>query len=600
MADKCVGGTFDGNTLVTARDRELCVQGTGVVQSDGSTSGGGCAGDTVKNFAAADNHALNTTAIYAARGKFGYSQAVKLLTQLSSAARPTVDSIVFNDPKLSARVVEGLGKLTELSAQALHAAPEDQIYAADTHEYFANLARDVADHTNDEHLKRLVNEAITTAVRFVGIPLKEIITQLGPAPELGHLPESVEHIELQTLFDADLVISSKVLRSDFLPIDATLFHSRFSDARIAIEAKARSLGALASQPAGKLRSAGGGFVQRYADCDIYYTPETGAHEVHGEIRNKYLAVNGPVLLGLPTTDESICPDGIGRFNHFQKSASIYWTPRTGPFYLMGSVRFRWASEGWETGRLGYPVTDQYSLTGLYPPEDNPDMHWSKFENGMVFAHGSEALVALAAEVSESQVRDAIYKTFDRKMKTKTVALGLISVEIRPGLYGVDAAGVGDWSYGFWSSVPRTLKLRVRGFVSLPVVSDPTWEVEVDLRFVTTSPLESFTYPQYKTVLAALQRWSVRVHGVLADTIRDEIVTALTDAFQSTPTSLGSLVLGDLPTGVSQRGTGKIDVLDIMLAADGSLQIFVNPLPDLEGRFRKLIAQSKLDSLIADF
>ncbi|SFJ77531.1 LGFP repeat-containing protein [Paenibacillus sp. UNC496MF] len=600
MADYCVGGQFDGYKMTTPRDVELCREGGGEVHSDGQPPEGGCAGSTVQNFAATDGRAINTTSIYAARGKYGYTQAIQLLTELSSAARHTVDSIVINDPKLNERLVKGLSKFGELSAQALNADLEAPIYSAETHEYFVSLAKAVAEQSNDENLHGLVNKAISMAGPLVGLPLKEIITQLGPVPDIGDLPEGDEHVELQTFFDNDIVLSSKYLPTVHLPLDVSLFHNRFTEARKAIDEKASALGEIASHPQGSLRNAGNGFVQRYADCDIYFSSETGAHEVHGEIRNKYNGVNGPVLLGLPTTDETACPDGIGRFNHFAKNASIYWTPRTGPFYLRGAVRFRWASIGWETGPLGYPVTDQYSLTGLYPPEDNPDMHWSKFENGMVFAQGNEAQVAPAAVISESQVRDAIYKTFDRKMKTKKVTLNLISAEIRPGLYGVDAAGVEDWSYGFWASVPRTLKLRIRGFVSLPVVPDPTWEVEVDLRFTTTSPLESFTYPQYKTVLASLQRWSVSVHGVLSGTIRDEIVSALTDAFQSTPTSLGALVLGDLPTGVSQRGKGNLDVIDIMLAADGSLQIFVNPLPDLAGKFRKMIAQGKLDSIIENF
>ncbi|MFD6860232.1 hypothetical protein ACFWCF_23215 [Rhodococcus sp. NPDC060090] len=30
--------------------------------------------------------------------------------------------------------------------------------------------------------------------------------------------------------------------------------------------------------------------------------------------------------GYPITDEWRPPDGVGRFNHFEKNSSIYWNP----------------------------------------------------------------------------------------------------------------------------------------------------------------------------------------------------------------------------------------------------------------------------------
>ncbi len=69
--------------------------------------------------------------------------------------------------------------------------------------------------------------------------------------------------------------------------------------------------------------------------------------------------SGP--LGLPTTDETATPDGVGRFNHFTGSggSSIYWTPTTGAQEIQGLIRARWAASGWERGPLGYPATDEW-------------------------------------------------------------------------------------------------------------------------------------------------------------------------------------------------------------------------------------------------
>ncbi|GLY68722.1 hypothetical protein Atai01_53410 [Amycolatopsis taiwanensis] len=94
-------------------------------------------------------------------------------------------------------------------------------------------------------------------------------------------------------------------------------------------------------------------------ASIYWSQATGAWSLHGEIRAKYLAVGGQPVLGFPTTDESGTPDGVGRYNHFNGAggASIYWTTGTGAHAVQGAIRSRWAQLGWETGP-GYPVTDE--------------------------------------------------------------------------------------------------------------------------------------------------------------------------------------------------------------------------------------------------
>ena len=51
------------------------------------------------------------------------------------------------------------------------------------------------------------------------------------------------------------------------------------------------------------------------------------------------------------------PDGRGRFNHFEQG-SIYWTPETGAHDVRGPIRDKWEELGWETGFLGYPTSDQ--------------------------------------------------------------------------------------------------------------------------------------------------------------------------------------------------------------------------------------------------
>jgi uncharacterized protein with LGFP repeats len=101
-----------------------------------------------------------------------------------------------------------------------------------------------------------------------------------------------------------------------------------------------------------------GRYNHFQGGSIYCTPDTGAHEVHGEIRNKWMELGWErSFLGYPLTDETTTPDGIGRYNHFQ-GGSIYWTPETGAHEIHGEIRNKWAELGWERSALGYPLTDE--------------------------------------------------------------------------------------------------------------------------------------------------------------------------------------------------------------------------------------------------
>lgn len=102
-----------------------------------------------------------------------------------------------------------------------------------------------------------------------------------------------------------------------------------------------------------------GWFQHFAHGSIYYTKAHGAFEVHGGIRDKWAQLGWEGgFLGFPVTDESGTPDGVGRFNHFE-GGSIYWTPATGACEVHGAIRDRWAALGWEQSFLGYPISDEH-------------------------------------------------------------------------------------------------------------------------------------------------------------------------------------------------------------------------------------------------
>jgi len=102
-----------------------------------------------------------------------------------------------------------------------------------------------------------------------------------------------------------------------------------------------------------------------------------AFEVYGEIGKKWNQLGGQTgFLGAPLNDETGTPDGVGRYNHFQ-NGSIYWTPQTGAHEVHGQIRDKWASMGWERSDLGYPITDELAV-------GDGRGRYSNFQGGTIF------------------------------------------------------------------------------------------------------------------------------------------------------------------------------------------------------------------------
>ena len=101
-----------------------------------------------------------------------------------------------------------------------------------------------------------------------------------------------------------------------------------------------------------------GAGQHFEGGSIYWSQPTGAHEVHGSIRDKWKSLGlENSFLGFPTTDETSTPDGYGRFNFFEGGA-IYYHPHLGTFAVPKMIVEVWKKNGWEKGKLGYPISDE--------------------------------------------------------------------------------------------------------------------------------------------------------------------------------------------------------------------------------------------------
>ncbi|MDQ6650599.1 MAG: CHAP domain-containing protein [Actinomycetota bacterium] len=107
----------------------------------------------------------------------------------------------------------------------------------------------------------------------------------------------------------------------------------------------------------------GGRAENFAGGVVFWSPATGAHEAHGAILAELQATGGVGgLLGFPVTNELGTPDGVGRYNFFQRGG-VYWAPGTGAHAVHGAVLALWARMGFEHSTLGYPTSDEYGVSG---------------------------------------------------------------------------------------------------------------------------------------------------------------------------------------------------------------------------------------------
>jgi hypothetical protein len=113
----------------------------------------------------------------------------------------------------------------------------------------------------------------------------------------------------------------------------------------------------------------GGRINNCTAGSIYWHPKIGqAFGVWGLIGQEHRRLGGAAF-GYPITDETPTIDGVGRFNHFRAmqfpdpkpEASIFWTPTTGAHEVHGAIRDAWVKQGFERGDLGYPTSDELSF-----------------------------------------------------------------------------------------------------------------------------------------------------------------------------------------------------------------------------------------------
>ena len=358
---------------------------------------------------------------------------------------------------------------------------------------------------------------------------------------------------------------------DFADIQLNVQHTALSenDPCGNIAAKAAALGAaFTGNAVSSCEAVKGGHRVRYANCDIYYSPASGAHEVHGDIRAKYNAKGGPDSdLLLPATDETATPDRVGRYNHFSGNGSIYWHPNTGPMEVRGGIRWRWSQTGWEQGSYGFPTSDELSI------KQNPWQWYSSFQNGVIFWQDQALIEPATAGLSAEGVRSA----FDQAFRKRTAGDSRVQID------SVSIVGISATRYDFWRSGNRIVTFRIAGEVASGsiFIPDPNFEIRIPVLFEATPQPNG----QNDTRLQARQAGTAYIHasnfaGIgtrkTVEGIKEKIIQAFAQPIK----------LGDVPKAAG--------LLSFLVKADGALALYFRP--DVIGKLAAGVAQGQLDNI----
>ena len=342
------------------------------------------------------------------------------------------------------------------------------------------------------------------------------------------------------------------------------FTETFAIARINDKADALGSGFTGKALTG-IESVPGGYRIQYEGCDIYTaTNDTKAFEVHGDIRAKYNAIGGPANIGLPVTDELGTPDGVGRYNHFAGGASIYWMPNTGPKLIRGAIRGAWANTGWETGYLGYPISDEIPLSD--------GRAYSDFQDGVLYWEGGTAFRPMTASLDAGQLAGAFQHVFAQRAAQKDGDLHVGSCRV---------SDVTDYGWDFWRSRNRLVTFHLDGWYDNGLLPDTDFNMDLRLLFYAVKHEDGSTQ-----FLAALDYWHIHTSGLGNGKLLAGLRDAVLDAFQQ-PMDLGS-------------APKEVEVVSLKITPEADFMIYVAPSSrhDIFWSYKVSQVQQHLDDFAA--
>lgn len=135
--------------------------------------------------------------------------------------------------------------------------------------------------------------------------------------------------------------------------------------------------------------------------------------------------------------------GVGYFRHFGQ-ASVFWTPQFGAHEVHGAIRRKYASLGWEASYLGYPTTDELGL-------NNNMFRYSNFQRGTIsWAGGLDAFINLTVDrvVVRHSLGVRVYISGQGATPGGTVRFTVEGLEGATGAKSIGVFDLGKWDGQF--------------------------------------------------------------------------------------------------------------------------------------------------------
>jgi hypothetical protein len=283
-----------------------------------------------------------------------------------------------------------------------------------------------ADAPNGGRFRTYANGAIywtpSTCAHVIFDPIKSKWDQLGgPEGALGYPTSDVQNSGAQTAvnssywstFERGFVFSYPGAQTNGVTRRTVEVHGPIWQKWVALGGSSGFLGL----PVADVQQVAGGRGEHclFRGGEVFYSAQTGAHEVHGAIRQLYGTEGGPDgRLGFPVSDEQAIPNSLalgdrmstfqggvitwsptwgahvvsgpilvnwllpanslfaakddeadaprgGRFQEFDDGI-VYWRPDYGAHAIrISSFLTKWQSIGGINGRMGYPLSEEYAI-----------------------------------------------------------------------------------------------------------------------------------------------------------------------------------------------------------------------------------------------
>ena len=264
-----------------------------------------------------------------------------------------------------------------------------------------------------------------------------------------------------------------------------------------------------------------GVYQQFDHGEVVWDPINGVHAIIGKIFDAWSDQNGLNGLGLPVTDEH---DGLkngGAAQEFQ-SGQIHWSSTTGAHTTKGAIQAYWATNGWENGWLGYPTGDELKINGGVSQTFQGGTIWWNEKTGETHAVHGGILTEYATQKWEQG--DLGYPVTDEHdgLKNGGAAQEFQSGQIHwsstTGAHTTKGAIQAYWATNGWENgwlgYPTGDELKINGGVSQTFQGGTIWWNE---KTGETHAVHGGILTEYAT-----QKWE---QGDLGYPVTDEIVTS---------------------------------------------------------------------------